>query len=390
LTRGGGLHTLWPTMMGRIAGIAALVAVLTVAPSYARAAEPLPQKPPERGVVVLRNGETIEGRITHADGFYVVDLPDAQIRLKETDVEMVCGSLDEGYRRKRAVIQVGNVSQHLELAQWCLRHNLLGQAAVELADAKTADPNNPMVAALQQRLRMATEPPPAADAKSAAVPGPNNEELDRMVRGLPRGAVESFTQAVQPMLMNHCTGSGCHGPQSATGMKLIRIAGGKSPSRRFTQRNLYSVLHYVDQGNPAASRLLTAAGGPHGPVQHAIFSEHEAAQFKRLVEWVSQVSGHEMPEAPATVTRAAPPAMDEHPAAGPSPKLLPGEARKAHPMTPADRAKGRRPSSRPPSKTPPKDSPEAESPPSRQPAGDPFDPEIFNRRRAPEQPPAKN
>jgi hypothetical protein len=376
-------------MLGRIVGIACVAILLGPSPLPSKAAEPSAQKPPERGVIVLRNGETIEGRISRADGCYIVDLPHGQIRLKDADVELVCGSLEEGYRRKRGVIQVGNVHDHLELAQWCLRHGLLGQAAVELADAQTADPNNPMVAALQQRLKMATEPP-IADAKLAAVAGPTNEELDRMVRGLPRGTVETFSQQVQPLLMNHCTGSGCHGPQAESGMKLIRIAGGKSPSRRFTQRNLYSVLHYVDQANPTESRLLTAAGGPHGPVQNAIFSEREAAQYRRLVDWVGQVAGREMPETPATVTPAAPLMADEPPAAEPAPGLLPKDARRAHPMPPAERAKPHRSSPRSPDQVPPRNPADTAPPPSQQPSDDPFDPELFNRRHAPERAPAKN
>jgi len=357
-------------MLGQIAKIALTATVLGSLPFLAKAAEPSAHKPPAGGIVVLRNGEIIEGRITHADGVYVIDLSDGQIRLKDADVDLVCGSLEEGYRRKRALIQVGNVHDHLELAQWCLRHNLLGSAAVELADARVADPNNPMIAALQQRLKMAVEPPPH-DAKNTLPPGPTNDELDRMVRGLPRGAVEAFTQSVQPVLMNHCTGSGCHGLQSTTGMRLIRIAAGKSPSRRFTQRNLYSVLHYVDQENPLQSKLLTAAGGPHGTVQTAIFSEHEAAQYKLLVEWVGLISGREMPAAPAAAAESA---LTE-----PPPAMLPKESRKAHRLPPADRG--------------PKVALHKRNVPptaADQPAAEPSDPQTSKGRPTPEKPAAKN
>jgi hypothetical protein len=277
------------------------------------------------------------------------------------------------------VIQVGNVHDHLELAQWCLRHNLLGAAAVELADAKAADPKNQMVAALQQRLKMAAEPPPPGVAKNAAAAGPTNEELDRMIRGLPRGAVETFAQSVQPVLLNHCTGSGCHGLQSAMGMKLIRVSGGKSPSRRFTQRNLYSVLHYVDQDDPFKSKLLTAAGGPHGTVQTAIFSEREAAQYKRLVEWVGQIAGREMPVAPATVAPAAPSAPAEPSLTEPPPGVLPKESRQARRLPPSDHGAGDASHRR-------KTSPSATD----QPAAEPSDPKASKGRHAPEKPAAKN
>ena len=109
-------------------------------------------------MLVLRNGEVLRGRITLADEVYVVDLPDGQIRVRR-DVEVVCRDLEDGYRRKRAAIQIGNVHHHLELAQWCLHHNLLGPAAVELADARWPTRGNPMIAVLQRRLKMALEPP---------------------------------------------------------------------------------------------------------------------------------------------------------------------------------------------------------------------------------------
>jgi hypothetical protein len=370
-------------MLGQTAKIALVAAILAFAAPQAKAAGPPAEGPLDRGIVVLRNGEIIQGRISHAEGVYVVDLPDAQIRLKDADVELVCGSLDEAYRRKRAAIRVGNVHDHLALAQWCLRHELLGPATVELADATTADPKNPMIAALRRRLEMAAEPPPPRDAKKSATPGPSNDDLDRMVRGLPRGAVETFTQSVQPVLMNHCTGSGCHGLQADAGMKLIRISAGKSASRRFTQRNLHSVLQYVDRGNPVSSKLLAAAGGPHGPVQHAIFSEREAAQYKRLVDWVGQIAGREIAEAPASVAPAMPAAAEEPgDSEPPPPRVLPKESRKARPMPPTgrgpreQRAGGRPPGNDSRKKPPPDAAPAAPDPA----AADPLDPEVFNRR----------
>ena len=88
--------------------------------------------------------------------------------------------MEDGYRRKRAGIQLGNVHSHLELAQWCLRHGLLGPAATELADATAADPTHPMILVLRHRLKMAMEPPPSPNAQAKAISGPSNDELDRV------------------------------------------------------------------------------------------------------------------------------------------------------------------------------------------------------------------
>ena len=119
-----------------------------------------PPSPPAQALLMLRNGQVLEGRITHADGAYTVEVPNGQMRIKDADVDMLCNSLEDGYRRKWALIQVGNVYHHLDLTQWCLRHHLLGPAAVELADARLADAKNPMIAVLEYRLKVALEPPP--------------------------------------------------------------------------------------------------------------------------------------------------------------------------------------------------------------------------------------
>ncbi len=353
-------------MLAQLTHSAIVAILLATAFFHARAGaeSPLPGATSEKGMVVLRNGEVIEGKITHAEGLYVVDLSDGQIRLKEADVDLVCNSLEDGYRRKRSLIEVGNVHQHLELAQWCLRHELLGPTAVELADATAADPKNPMIGVLRHRLKMAMEPPPTATSKASAISGPSNDELDQMIRGMPRGVVESFTQSVQPVLLNHCTNSGCHGPQCAGGLRLYRIPKGNSSSRRVTQRNLYSVMQFVDQRDPSASKLLAAASSPHGTVQYAVFAEHQASQYQRLSDWINLMAQHTGSETPAAV---APAPVAEPPAPSPLPQR---ETKRAQPL-PAPREQ---PSTRR----------DAHSSAKSERTNDPFDPEVFNRRYAPE------
>ena len=354
-------------------------------------AQDAPAPPPSPQIVLLRNGQVLEGQISQADGQYVVQVDGGQIRLKATDVEMLCGSLEEGYQRKRAAILVGSVHQHLELAQWCLRHGLLDHAGDEINAAVAADPRHPMIPALQQRLKMALEPPPAPEAKASPNGMLTNEDLDRMVRGLPRGAVETFTQSVQPVLTNHCATSGCHGPQTDNGLRLYRIPPKQTASRRLTQRNLASALEYINRDNPEQSRLLTAASSPHGTARGPIFSEHQATQYKRLVEWANQVAQRPPTDVPASVT---PQVMEENPAfvppatsAAAHPRMLSPEARRARPLqaqgnAPRTAADGPRSASAAEAK--PADNPPGEaSPASHSQADDPFNPDVFNRQHAP-------
>jgi hypothetical protein len=372
------------------------------------------EPPPGPGVLLLRNGQMIEGRVSREDDHYLVRFPDGEIRLRSVDVELYCRNLEEGYQRKRAAIAAGNVQDHLDLAQWCQRHKLYRYAADELAAAAAIDPSHPMLGVLRRRQDMAQEPPWQPSAPTAKAAGPSAEDLDRMTRGLPPGAVETFAQVVQPLLMNHCMASGCHGPQSETAFRLMRIPVNQPPGRRLTQRNLHAVLQFVNYNDAQASRLLAAISGPHATLKAAIFADRQAGHYKQLADWVNQVSGHAGPaEIPASVLfgrdQAAPAGRATTPASNtPAARLaaqprllspaaacgrpmpLPGKDGKAGPVRAAaaveaddepEAPAGRSSKSRPRpagAHAAPKPAAGAEDAA----AVDPFDPEVFNRRYA--------
>ncbi|MGA2063077.1 MAG: hypothetical protein ABSG67_21605, partial [Thermoguttaceae bacterium] len=287
-------------------------------------------------LLLLHNGQALEGRISRSDDVYRVVLPNGEIRVKPSDVELLCNDFEEAYQRKRAAIPMGSLRDHVDLAQWCQQHKLYDHAAAELAEAAAIAPDNPMVGFLQRRLRITLEPQPERPkAETAEDNSPPNDELDRMIRGLPQKAVENFTQSVQPLLMHNCTASGCHGPQSESGLRLQRTTLDQPAGRRMTQRNIYTVLRYVDRDNPLASRILTVPIAPHGTAKTAVFTEHQLMQYKRLVEWVLELGPADMPESPATIPNSQPIMAESFPDASTpatSPQILPKDARKARPL----------------------------------------------------------
>ena len=159
-----------------------------------------------------------------------------------------------------------------------------------------------------------------------------------MVRGLPHGAVEMFTQSVQPVLMNHCTSSGCHGAQSQTSLRLVRIPTGKAATKRITQRNLASVLQFIDRENPMSSKLLKAASGPHGTLEHAIFNEHQEPQFLRLAAWANQLASRTEQEVPETVLPEEQTASEDSGFPQKSPRVLSQELDRTAPHKVYERA----------------------------------------------------
>src|SRR4051812_48654911 len=126
--------------MTRAQGFAtfAAAAVLLVAVPLSSAADDLALAP-RRAVLLLKKGEVIEGIITAAGDRYDVDLNDAQLYVKRSEVARVCRDLDECYAHQRSGIEEGRAQDHLDLAEWCLRHNLLEPAEKEVVAARAAD-----------------------------------------------------------------------------------------------------------------------------------------------------------------------------------------------------------------------------------------------------------
>lgn len=297
LTCGVRLRTLLPTMNARVreTPIAAVLIAAFGAMSWIATARAAPSDfdpSPRDGVLLLRNGETMQGKVTRTGDHYFVAVPNGEIRVKAGDVEFVCDTLEEGYLRKRSFIRLGTAQEHLQLGEWCQRHGLVEHAQRELAEAEAIEPRHPMIAVLRRRLeiaqRPAQQPQRATEGVENASIGP--EDLDRLIRGLPPHSVETFTQDVQPVLMNHCIAAGCHGADSTSKYRLLRAPAGRPASRRLTQRNLHATLQWVDQTNPTASPLLTAPMQPHGPAKTPVFSKGQADQYQRIAVWVHQLT----------------------------------------------------------------------------------------------------
>jgi hypothetical protein len=335
-------------MQHHLSLLLAVVFTMTLAAAAQEPAAPPPAQGPSpapaatEGLLLLRNGQVLQGVIRRVGEHYYLGLPDGEIRLRAADVELTCRDLEEGYRRKRELLQVENAAEHLQLGQWCQRHGLLAHAAAELAEARRLDPQHPMLPLAENRLQLALQPPPPPAVPPTPAERPVAfDELDRMVRQMPPGTVEVFTQSIQPLLTNNCMAAGCHGPQSETKYRLLRIPGSQPAGRRLTQRNLFETLKWIDQHQPEDSPLLKAATSPHGG-KAAVFSEHHGGQYQKLADWVRGVGARPIAPVPATValpTSPAKPAVSAAAAAtatAPRPALNDGAVRPATHVEPEE------------------------------------------------------
>ncbi len=283
-------------MLGRSALILWLFALVCL-PFRADSAQEQPPATtsalPARQMVVLKNGEVISGEV-HLQAERIIVLGnDCELTLQTRDVDFVCDSLDEAYRTMQLRAAGGRIDDHLNLADWCLRHDLLGDAGSEIAASMAIDPRNARLMLLDRQLQLAIEEsgkekPTVPSSSKLALPA-SPEELERMVRCLPMGTVESFTSTIQPMLLNYCATAGCHGPSGSSKYTLLRQSLGKQPLARITQRNLYNTLQWIDHEKPEESKLLKAAAEPHGIVGAMPAATLDFSKDQELTAWAMQV-----------------------------------------------------------------------------------------------------
>lgn len=367
------------------AAVAAFFALLSPWANRLPAAEPL-RLAPVQGLVLLRNGEVLTGTIARTGDYYHVSKPGSEIRLKVAEVDRVAETLTELYEEKRGRVRPGKLADRLDLAEWCLAQRLLEQATAELDTAAAIDPEHPKIVLIRRRIVLAQRPPEEHVAPAAVVDrGPTKEELDRLVRGLPPHAVESFTSTIQPLLVNNCTTSGCHGPTSQGKLRLLRLSLTGPANRRLTQRNLHAVWQTVNTNDPAASPLLTKPIRPHGKAKGPIFSGHGAAQYRQLVAWVYAATRQRRPQPVSEEDEPPPPTLALTTKKKPSLRR-PAPAVTAPPLD--DEAAASEPDEEPLSLPPDEAGSDAPARHSSEEAQidddylpvDPFDPEVFNRR----------
>lgn len=268
-----------------------------------------PAVAPREGVVLLANGEIIRGTIIPAGDRYDVHLESGEISLRKADIAVVCQTVEECYRHLRAQIDSGRVQDHLQLAEWCIRNRLFAEAQSELADARKADPTHPKIRLVESRLELAQSPVKAetsVEQPSGVVRAVATAPLEVAARNLPPGTMETFTNTIQPLLVNNCSKSGCHAGRSEGGFKLERLHP-RFSSRSITQRNLEQVLALVNRDDPPQSPILQTPIHPHASVKVPIFTDRQQGQYRQLVQWVYAVAGSHTPsEAPSLAERTSP------------------------------------------------------------------------------------
>lgn len=250
---------------------------------------------PDDAYLLLKNGRILTGQVTRDENRYRVTLPNGEISLRADDVTAVCRDLHEAYQQRLATGKLQDIDHRLRTAVWCSDQGLFEYGLAELEAARALAPDDRRLGYVERRLTLAQSPKPGAPTVTAEPTAEkrdvvSHEELDRLVRNLPKGTPETFAEVVQPLLVNRCGTSNCHGIASNLPLRLLRLPSNKTQASRITQRNLHAVLQFVDHQAPEQSALLKAAGSPHAGNPMPLLNESQHAHLTQLAEWISQVT----------------------------------------------------------------------------------------------------
>ncbi len=282
--------------------LGAWVVISLVLPCVNQADEP--QLMPRAGVLVLRTDRVLRGNILRVGDRYVVTMREHdEVSVAVDAVALRCDSLTDAYQHKRRELPpAAKVADHLKLADWCLRYDLMQAAAEQLMAAQRRDPLDPANARFEKRLKFAANqvptpaPRPRQTTQYAAL-----AELDAQMRSLPAGVVAQFTHTVQPLLINRCGGGNCHGVNSTAEFRILSTSRARTIPRRFTQRNLLAVLELLDRKQPGRSPLLMMSALPHGGAENPPLRDKDVEQTQRLAEWIFRCLSETGPQPPAVL-----------------------------------------------------------------------------------------
>jgi len=257
---------------------------------------------PRTGALLLNNGRLVEGRISESSTGYVVDFPNGSMLVPYGQVRLEGRNRRDAFQKYRDTITSPTATTHIALARWCIVNQLYDDAYSQLHAALKLEPENKDARATLKRLDetlLSSSKAAAASLDTEGSKGKGNgvktahavqeEDLPDVesLGGLSRNTAREWTSHVQPLLVNKCGNTSCHGGSENRGLHLHRVSLSIGVARTPAERNLASAAKFIDRASPDNSRLLVVPRGNHGPNGRSIFvGQAGRTQYGILRRWV--------------------------------------------------------------------------------------------------------
>ncbi|ODT96570.1 MAG: hypothetical protein ABS79_07940 [Planctomycetes bacterium SCN 63-9] len=279
----------------------------------------------EDGVILLKDGQVVQGTIIRDDEGYLIKTPSGSKRFPRRRIEQTFSTLQEAYQYKASQFPDEDVQERLKLAQWCLAQNMETEARTQLNGILRINPKHIQAKAMLEKLdatqvRLAKQRQLDPGVRQAqATPGDiqgdgSPQELDPAALGrsgaqtrsmasgiaevpnifnLPRPTAlrlsEEFNRSVHPILQRHC--AKCHNERYPGMFQLRQVRSPRDLNRDTLNLNLDATLQLIDPSNPSRSEILTTSLRTHGigKTKRPIFRASNDPSYLKLSQWVENI-----------------------------------------------------------------------------------------------------
>ena len=226
---------------------------------------------------LLRTGYLLEGSATFDGKHYTVQTPFGSMNVPVQNVELVGKSKGDIYQYKRSNVDPANCNALIRFAEWCVSNGFTEEGIAEYQRAGQIASNTAFAGLIRQRLDTLQQNEPSNTVPETPIT-PAEIAVSRQM-------FESFVRRVQPVLVNRCISTDCHG---TTGNQQFKMGIPREPLGSTSQRNLQAVLAYIDLDAPTESPLLLALITPHGGTKTVLSTE--SGSYIQSAQWIQQVA----------------------------------------------------------------------------------------------------
>jgi hypothetical protein len=295
----------------------------TPAPSAVPAPDSQDAPSPKLTVLLLSNGDVLQGEISEDDRGYAIKVKLGEFRRSRREVEAAFATLQDAYRYKQERIAAGDPDEHMSLAKWCLEQRLQAEAQSELKEVLKLEAGHPkaksmlfLLEAQVERDREKKDPgvkqvglkdDPAAPHElnvshlklKPAKRGPLGPPV---ILDLPPAQAlrqyQEFVKYVHPELQRKCIK--CHDGQSDGGFQLVPVQMRRDLTNEALLRaNLDAVLRLVNASDLSHSELLESTLTPHPPTNRPLLRGPNDPTYLTFSTWVSRLKNSQTPGSPA-------------------------------------------------------------------------------------------
>ena len=283
--------------------------------SQAQSSESSESPLPGSSAVLLKNNRVMYGVVEPRGNVVTIRVADnSSVSIPLKDIQAVKASLRELYEFKVQSIPIWKVGDHFNMTRWCGINGLLDEAVEHYQKVAAQAGQHPRVQQLALELRnQLLEDPAFRDylglpQKSALENTPSKltetsaASASQLATGVRTASavhlaaasvdsvyhpqiVRSYADKIQPILLNRCSQSACHGGQSTNSLRIIAPYGRNGGLT--TAENLRSVLLQLDRPNGDTPTLIRYATQAHGLQRQPAIGLTETRLLQELQAWIS-------------------------------------------------------------------------------------------------------